>query len=134
MQGKDSATTAQKKYVIEAGNFIIISSGTYYQFASDDATSCTIFWVHFKDDTALSVIEFVHKQSAGYKGFIKYNENCFALFNKIYGQLERGFRQANLLYANMCCWYFLSSFIFNEKFKPAGAIRQKGPVDGAMTY
>lgn len=134
MEGKGTATIGEKKYVVEAGNFIIIPSDTYHQYASDDANPWTIYWVHFKGDSAGSVIEFVHKQSGGHKGFIKYNENCISVFNEIYGQLERGFRQANLVYANMCFWYFLSTFIFNEKFKPPGTISEKDPVDAAIDF
>lgn len=134
LDGKGTATIAQKKYMIGAGDFIIIPSGTYHKYASDDANPWTIYWVHFKGDTAATFIEFVLKQLGGHKGFIRYNQNCITLFNEIYGQLERGFRKTNLVYANMCFWYFLSTFIFNEKLKPPGAINEKDPVDTAIDF
>jgi AraC-like DNA-binding protein len=118
LEGKGTATIAQKKYAINAGNFIIIPAGIYHQYASDDTNPWTIYWVHFKGEMADAVI--------------KYNENCIAVFNEIYNQLERGFRKANLVYANMCFWYFLSTFIFNEKLEPPGTVTEKDPVDIAI--
>ncbi len=134
LEGKGTATIAQKKYTINAGNFIIIPAGIYHQYASDDTNPWTIYWVHFKGEMADAVSEFANKHSGGYKGFIKYNERCIAVFNEIYSQLERGFRKANLVYANMCFWYFLSTFIFNEKLEPPGTVIEKDPVDTAIEF
>ncbi|MDN3659209.1 AraC family transcriptional regulator [Ferruginibacter paludis] len=134
LEGKGTAIIGQKKYTINAGNFIIIPAGIYHRYASDDTNPWTIYWVHFKGDMAEAIAEFANKHSGGYKGFIKYNENCIAIFNEIYSQLERGFRKANLVYANMCFWYFLSTFIFNEKLKPPGTATEKDPVDVAIEF
>lgn len=52
----------------------------------------------------------------------------------MYNQLERGYGSDNLMYANMCLWHFLTTFIFNNKYDPLGKIEQKEATDLAIDF
>ena len=47
---------------------------------------------------------------------MQYNEGRIDLFNNIYHQLEKGYSIDNLAYTNMSFWYYLTTFMFPEKY------------------
>lgn len=132
-EGKGKVRIRKKEYLIEAGDFFIIPVKTAHIYEADKVTPWTIYWVHFKGSTSSQIISRIEKQ-IGLKGFIQYNEKSIELFNEIYAQLERGYSSGNLMYANMCLWHFLTTFLFNDKYDTSGKLTNKEPADIAIDY
>jgi AraC-like DNA-binding protein len=61
-------------------------------------------------------------------------EKSIDLFNEIYRQLERGYSNDNLIYANMCLSHFLTTFIYNHKFEPVEEGQVKDNIDLVIDY
>ncbi|MEP7258807.1 MAG: AraC family transcriptional regulator, partial [Flavitalea sp.] len=76
----------------------------------------TIYWMHFKGKIAESICESIIKKFNGYKGSVNYSPKRISLFEEIYSNLERGYSNDNITYANMCFWHFIASFRFDNKF------------------
>ena len=132
-EGKGEVTIGKKVYNMEADDFVLIPSKTPHAYTADEQTPWSIYWVHFKGSVSDKIVSNLEKKN-GFRGVIRNREKSIELFNEIYAQLERGYRTDNLMYANMCLWYFFSTFLFNEKFDKAGKLSSKDPVDLVIDF
>ena len=131
-EGKGKVTIQKTEYKIEPGDFFVIPIKTPHSYIADEFSPWTIYWIHFKGQTAENIVSSMEKR-LGLKGFIQHNERALELFNEIYNQLERGYGTDNLIYANMCLWHFLSTFLYNDK-SSAAKVTQKDATDMAIDY
>lgn len=134
VDGKGSVHIGKSEYSIKAGDFFIIPKHTAHNYASDEKSPWTIYWVHFKGNTADAIVALTQNQLEGHKGFVHYNEARINLFNNIYNQLERGYGSDNIFYCNMCLGYFLTTFIFHDKFNSASKISKHDTIDRAIDF
>jgi len=132
-EGRGKLKIRKTEYKIEAGDFFTIPIKTAHTYAADEKDPWTIFWIHFKGTVANQIVASIEKK-AGLKGFIFNNEKSIELFNEIYTQLERGYSSDNLMYANMCLWHFLTTFLFNDKYDTSGKLSNKDSIDLAIDY
>lgn len=132
-EGRGKVTIGKTEYPIEAGDFFTIPVKTRHIYESDEENPWTIYWVHFKGTTSAQIVSRIEKQ-IGLKGFIQHNEKSIELFNEIYNQLERGYSSDNLMYANMCLWHFLTTFLYNDKYGTPGKFVSKDATDIAIDY
>jgi AraC-like DNA-binding protein/quercetin dioxygenase-like cupin family protein len=132
-EGKGKVKIKKTEYQIEAGDFFTIPVKTPHVYEADAENPWTIYWVHFKGSASLHIVSNIEKQN-GLKNFIQYNEKSIELFNEIYGQLERGYGSDNLMYANMCLWHFLTTFLYNDKYGRSGKLTTKDATDIAIDY
>jgi AraC-like DNA-binding protein/uncharacterized RmlC-like cupin family protein len=133
-EGKGKVKIKEKEHAIQPGDFFIIPAKVAHIYEADQKKPWTIYWTHFKGAISNSIVLQVEKQFAGYKGFLHYNESTINLFHEMYNQLERGYGSDNLMYANMCLWHFLTTFIFNNKYDPSGKLRYKDATDVAIDF
>jgi AraC-like DNA-binding protein len=133
-EGKGKVKIKKKEYAIQPGDFFIIPAKLGHVYEADQKNPWTIYWTHFKGGISNSIVLQLEKQFAGYKGFLHYNESTINLFHEMYNQLERGYGSDNLMYANMCLWHFLTTFIFNNKYDPSGKLRYKDATDIAIDF
>jgi len=116
IEGKGKVQVEKKQYDIKPDSFVIIPAGMPHNYTADEKNSWTIYWIHFKGSIANAVVEAMVTQLKGHHGIITFQSNRLQLFDDIYANLERGYGNDNLCYANMCLWHFLSSFLFDDKF------------------
>lgn len=134
IEGRGEVYIKKKKYIIQAGDFFIVPIKTAHTYAADETNPWTIYWMHFKGKASDSIVSLLHKQLKGYKGFLQHNERNINLFNEIYGQLERGYGSDHIIYANMCLWHYISTFIYNNKYDSKGMLNHKDPIDIAIDF
>jgi YesN/AraC family two-component response regulator len=132
-EGKGRVRIDTTDYKIEAGDFFTIPQSTPHSYEADEEHPWTIFWMHFKGTTSAKIVDSL-RNKIGLKGFIRHHEKSIELFNEIYAQLERGYATDNLIYANMCLWHFLTTFLFNDKHSSSGRLRDKDSTDTAIDY
>lgn len=133
-EGRGRAKIEVTEYDIEQGEFIIVPMKKPHVYQADEANPWTIFWVHFKGASADAIVSMFETKRNGFKGFIRSNQQPIGLFNEIYGQLERGYSDDNLIYANMSFWHFLVSLIYNSKLPGATKQDDKNEIDRAIDY
>lgn len=116
VEGSGQATINNVKYTITAGEFFILPATLGHSYAADKDHAWTIYWMHFKGRIGDAICEQLHRRFNSYKGAVNYSEKRIALFEEIYTNLERGYSNENISYANMCLWHYLASFLFDNKF------------------
>lgn len=116
IEGKGSARIHKKDYELLPGSFIIIPAGSPHSYEADEKNSWTIYWVHFKGNTANPLVDIFIKQMNGHHGTVAFQPKRLGLFEDIYACLERGYGNDNLCYTSMCLLHFLSSFMYRDKF------------------
>ncbi len=132
-EGQGRVLLKKTEYAIEAGDFIVIPAKTPHIYEANDKNPWTIYWVHFKGTASAQLVSLIEKQTR-LKGFIQHNEKSIELFDEIYGQLERGYSNDNLMYANMCMWHFLTTFLYNGKYDTLSGQRNKDTCDIVIDY
>jgi AraC-like DNA-binding protein/mannose-6-phosphate isomerase-like protein (cupin superfamily) len=132
-EGKGQVKLKKIEYKLEAGDFITIPIKTPHTYAADQDNPWTIYWIHFKGETSGNIVSYTEKKQ-GLKSFIKHNEKSIELFNEMYSQLERGYGNDNLMCANMCLYYFLTTFLYNDKHNSSGQMSGKDAADLAIDF
>ena len=132
-EGSGIATIDNMEYMIEPGEFFIIPIKTKHSYAAAQKSPWTIYWTHFKGSVSNQIVSQFKNQN-GWKGFVQSGEKIISLFNEMYHQLERGYGVGNLMNANMCFWYFLSTFLFNDRIGTMVKIDSRDATDMAIDY
>ncbi|HUC83246.1 MAG TPA: AraC family transcriptional regulator [Flavisolibacter sp.] len=133
-EGGGSARIGGTEYNLVAGDFIIIPAKAAHAYEASQQNPWTIYWLHFKGNSAASLLSQFEKQQNGHKGFIRSSATVLDLFNEMYDQLTRGYGADNLMYTNMCLWHFLGKFIYNNKYQQNGVSVTNDPVDKAIDF
>jgi len=131
--GKGEVVIRNRKYKMEAGDFIIIPIQTPHAYTADEKDPWSIYWIHFKGAISHKVAANAEKKN-GLKGFIRFKEKSVGLFNEMYAQLEKGYSIDNLMCANMCLWHFFSTFLFNDKYDVSGQQGNQDAIDSAIDF
>jgi AraC-like DNA-binding protein len=134
IEGQGWVKIKSVEYSIKAGEFFIVPVHETHKYAADESNPWTIYWIHFKGITSGSIVDLIQKKLESNKGFIHYTEERIALFDSMYTQLERGYGSDNLIYANMCLSYFLSSFIFHDKYNPPAKFPEQDTINRAIDF
>lgn len=122
------------EYFVEQGEFIVVPMKQPHIYQADENNPWTIYWVHFKGSAADAIVSTLERKNNGFKGFVSLSQYPINLFNEIYSQLERGYSNDNLIYANMSLWHFLVSIIYNNKLPGTGKRNDKDEVDKAIDF
>jgi AraC-like DNA-binding protein len=133
-KGEGSVTVSGIDYHISPGDFFIIPRKKQHYYSANNDNPWTIYWIHFTGSTADSIVELMYQRQGGYKSSLKYPDTSLRLFNEIYEQLEKGYGIDNLLYSNMCLSHYLTTFLFNEKFRNPMEKESKSTVDLSIEY
>jgi AraC-like DNA-binding protein/mannose-6-phosphate isomerase-like protein (cupin superfamily) len=134
MEGKGLVKIKDKEYNIKPGNFIIIPTGVPHKYAADERSPWTIYWVHFKGANTHSLVNKFLTQNESYYGSVEYQESRFKLFEEMYSNLEMGYSNDNLCYANICLPHFLSSFVYKENYNVSPKKQSKNQINHSINY
>ena len=56
------------------------------------------------------------------------------LFNNIYNQLEKGYSRDNMAYANMSFWYYITTFMYQDKYFNSDKISKQDITGKAINF
>lgn len=116
LQGKGYYVLDGIKFVLKANQYVIIPATTKpisYWADLDDPWS--IYWVHFTGNGLQSFNETLQIGMDNSPVNIPFNEEGIHVWNKMYDSLSRGYNIPNMTNANLCLYYFLSTFIYPRK-------------------
>jgi len=134
VEGTGRAQIGELSYIINAGEFFIIPAYSPHFYAASKEQAWTIYWLHYKGKTSDVISASLMARFNSHKGPIASNAKRDALFEEIYSNLERGYSNENILYANMCLWHFLASFQFDEKFDAGHLKKCQDVVSSAIDF
>ncbi|MFT3700906.1 MAG: AraC family transcriptional regulator [Agriterribacter sp.] len=115
VKGKGSVTIKKEQYTIEPGNFFIIPRNIEHYYQAHDIDPWTIYWIHFAGKASDDIVAYMQQLWNSHKSFVHYSEHRIELFNTIYNQFERGYGIEDMVYANMCLYNYLGSYLNTEK-------------------
>jgi len=133
-KGEGKASVSGKEFQVLPGGFFIIPRKAAHLYSANSNNPWTIYWIHFTGTASDAIVTQMIKRQGGFKGELNYPESSIKLFNEIYTELEMGYGRDNLVYSNMCLSHFLTSFLFNEKFRSPMELREKNPVEDSIEY
>lgn len=116
VEGRGRAQINNDHYQVNAGDFLIVPASLPHHYEADEDQAWTIYWLHFKGKMSDSICESISRRYNSFKGSVNYSQKRINLFDEIYTNLERGYSNDNITYANMCLWNFMASFLFDNKF------------------
>ena len=114
--GKGTAVINGEEYQLNPGEFMVIPKEIPHNYAADEATPWTIYWIHFKGNIVTGLIDNFISKNGNFKSFVEHNATRTHLFEDLYQNLEMGYSNENLCYVNLCLLHFLSSFLFRENY------------------
>ncbi|MES2112359.1 MAG: AraC family transcriptional regulator [Bacteroidota bacterium] len=100
---------------LSASQFIVIPAGTPHRYAANANKPWTIYWMHFRGDSADAMVAELLKNAEQSTGEVSFNETRVKVFENICANLEKGYSEDTLRYVNMIFPHFLSSLIYGEK-------------------
>jgi AraC-like DNA-binding protein len=125
IEGTGWVQIGEERFNISSGEFFVVPAKTSHSYAANEDHAWTIYWIHYKGKVFDAITTLMAKELKGYKGSVNYSSKRIELFEEIYSNLERGYSIENFYYSNMCSWYYLSSFLFNNKFSIATPIENR---------
>lgn len=134
IEGKGEVSIRKNVYLIGPGDFFIVPQKTAHSYEADETNPWTIYWLHFKGNTADAIVQLLHKKYDGHKGYKKFNEKTILLFDEMYSQLERGYSMDHLIYSNMCLLHFFATFIQTNTYAGEGGLNSKDSNDLAIDF
>ncbi len=134
VKGSGWAHISGKKYNITAGDFILLPANTSHEYAADEQTPWTIYWMHFKGASSVDFITMMLRRMGDHVASISFQENRQHLFEEIYTSLERGYSIDNLCYASLSLQYFLGSCCFDNNYNYLAKHDKKDSITLCINY
>lgn len=134
LEGKGSVTLKKETTLIQAGDCFLLPRKCAHEYSADENDPWTIYWAHFLGSSTDALVETAIKEWNGHKVILPHSLDRLQQFERIYQQLQRGYRQENLIYSNMNFWSFLSSCIYPGISQPGKTNQQHDAIDQAIDY
>ena len=119
---------------VSRGQFIMIPAGARHSYGSDESDPWSIYWLHFKGDSADHFVNLLTRQQTQYCTRVHFSDERQRLFDNIYSTLESGYSGDNLGYNSMCLWYYLSSFCYADIFQAPMHKEEKDAIDISIDF
>lgn len=118
-KGRGNIDIGGKKQELIPNSFIIIPPLEPHQYSSLPGDPWSIYWVHFTGPNATELYyRYCFKDTPEVKS-IPFDENRTENFNEIMNFLEVNFSIRNLEIINIKVFHFISSFIYDQGFRPS---------------
>ena len=134
INGKGWLQLYKQKYEVSSGQYLIVPAGTIHQYGADELNPWSIYWLHFKGANANEATSLLTRSRVKFVNSVKFSEERIGLFNSMYSTLETGYSNDNLCYINMCLWYFLSSFCYDDIFHEPYKKTEKDAIELSIEF
>ena len=117
---------------VQANEFFILPANVSHCYGSDEKDPWTVYWVHFSGTKAeFFVPKEVPVQHIDQSESGRIRDRLF-LFDEIFENLQFGFSNNNLEYANTCLWHLLGSFRYISEFRKIRQIRNRDLIEKSI--
>ncbi len=123
-----------EEFEVSSGQYLIVPAEKVHQYGSDETNPWSIYWLHFKGDASNDYTSLLSKGYTEFVNNVNFSEERIRLFDAICTTLENGYSSENLGYINMCLWYFLSSFCYDDIFAAPFSKTEKDAIDMSVEF
>ncbi|WP_344977789.1 AraC family transcriptional regulator [Compostibacter hankyongensis] len=134
VDGKGGAVIDDVPYTIHPFEYMLLPARCAHSYWADERSPWTIYWLHFNGHTGNQLSELLARRMQKGQNYLKFNEDLIRLFHSIYRHLQMGYSMDNLIFSSLSLHYFLSSFIFPEKFSLPREHEKKDLSDRAILF
>jgi AraC-like DNA-binding protein/quercetin dioxygenase-like cupin family protein len=122
------------EYEVRSGQYLVVPADMKHQYGSDQADPWSIYWLHFKGIASKDFGSLLMKGGSNFVAAVNFSEERIRLFDAMYSTLENGYSADNLGYLNMCLWYFLASFCYDDIFHVPPNKGEKDAIDLSIEF
>jgi len=115
LSGKGHYEIPKGKFELKANQFVILPPNQFQRYQADIKDPWSIYWVHFSGARLEDLNQYTHSDKYSEPTEIHYKDLILETWHEMYRSLDGGFSQANLGYANLCLYRFISFFLFPDK-------------------
>lgn len=115
LDGKGYLNTPDGNFELNANQFAILPFDKPHRYQADIKDPWTIYWIHFSGNKLKDLNVFINIENYIKPTDIKYNQRIIQTWEEMYSTLKEGYDMANLGYANLCLYHFISLFVFPER-------------------
>ena len=108
---------AGKRYAVERDQYIILPPGVPYSFGADEREPWTIYWLHFNGALRDRFVP-AHTRPVTIEATDRSRlQDRLRMFEELFGSFSMGYIKEYMIYASMCLYGFLASFLYIEPFR-----------------
>lgn len=124
------------EYRVSANQYFILPAGTPHAYGSDGATPWTIYWVHFKGNSAMHYTQETQSPINIKPEMHSRINQRISLFEEMFTTLKNGFTNENLRYASSLFHYYLGSLRYLQQYRKANSthVDDESVVEMAIHY
>lgn len=134
VEGEGWISVNGKKNKVYSNQFFIIPQGVAHAYGCSDKNPWSIYWLHFSGSLASQFYDPSPETKTIAPSKVARIDDRIQLFEEIIQNLEMGYSQENLAYANICLWHFLASFKYISQFRQIRKIRENDIVEDAIFF
>lgn len=119
IDGRGWVCIGEHEYKVNANQYFIIPSGTPHAYGSDDDDPWTIYWIHFKGESAQYYASDAFEPMNIRPGVHSRISNRMVLFEEIFNTLLSGYSTENLRYVSSLFHYYLGTLRYINQYRGA---------------
>ena len=134
VEGKGRITVDGKRSVVKANQYFIIPKGVPHNYGSDEKDPWSIYWLHFSGELASHYSDISGRANSIIRSEVSRIADRNLLFEEMLLNLEMGYSQENINYANVCLYHFLASFKYISQFRQVRKVKENDVVENAILF
>ncbi len=134
IEGKGWITVDGKRSVVKANQYFIIPKGVPHKYGSDEKDSWSIYWLHFSGELASHYSDISGMANSIIRSEVSRIADRNLLFEEMLLNLEMGYSQENINYANVCLSHFLASFKYISQYRQVRRGKEKDIVEKSIIF
>ena len=115
--GKGWYEIGDKRYEVNANQFIILPKGVPYAFGANDNDPWSSYWIHFDGNLAEEFLSSTNVPSSIIPGKSSRLQDRLELFEEVYSNYSLDYIKEYMIQTSMCLYPLLSSFLYIEQFR-----------------
>lgn len=124
-EGKGWYRIGNHRYEVGKNQYLLIPPHMPYAFGADETDPWTIYWLHFEGTLANHFLPSRPDPQTILPGEHSRLQDRLQLFEEILNCFTMGYIKEYMVYASMCLYRFLASFIYLEQFRHSVIQTQK---------
>ncbi|SEL72942.1 helix-turn-helix domain-containing protein [Parapedobacter koreensis] len=134
VDGKGAVIVDGQRHHLAVNEFILIPAEKKHFYKADEHFPWTIYWMHFGGTQAPVVADRIYGKVLKQNNTLIMGEQHIELFNRMYNLLLQGYAKENFEFIALSLPYFLSGYLFSEKFNDVSGLAEHDVVEKAIAF
>lgn len=133
-EGSGWISVKGRRFSVRANQYFIIPKTVPHSYGSSKQNPWSIYWIHFLGSQSEDYANLTTNPQTIFPSNIDRIDNRIELFEGMLQNLEMGFTQENIQYANICLMHFLASFKFLDQYRQIRKRDDSDPILKSMRH